>query len=79
MQHKTVYLLFCKFTLRVSGVNHTHHKEYTKLELQPPVLVIFFVQLHPSNVAKLACSYSYTVSPSCLSENWRTFFPHTKM
>jgi len=22
MQHKAVYLLFCKFTLRVSGVNH---------------------------------------------------------
>jgi hypothetical protein len=25
MQHKAVYLLFCKFTLHVSGVNHTHH------------------------------------------------------
>jgi len=24
MQHKAVYLLFCKFTLHVSGVNHTH-------------------------------------------------------
>jgi len=31
MQHKTVYLLFCKSTVRVSGVNHTHHQEYTKL------------------------------------------------
>jgi len=30
MQHKAVYLLFCKFTLHVSGVNHTHH-QYTKL------------------------------------------------
>jgi len=30
MQHKEVYLLFCKFTLHVSGVNHTHHPEYTK-------------------------------------------------
>ena len=39
------YLLFCKFTLHVSGVNHTHHQDYTKLRLQPPVLVIFFVQL----------------------------------
>ena len=28
---KTVYLLFCKFSLHVSGVNHTHHQEYTKL------------------------------------------------
>jgi len=47
MQHKAVYLLFCKFTLHVSGVKHTQHQEYTKLELQPPVLVIFFVQLPP--------------------------------
>jgi len=31
MQHKAVYLLLCKFTPRVSGVNHTHHQEYTKL------------------------------------------------
>ena len=23
MQHKAVYLLFCQFTLHVSGVNHT--------------------------------------------------------
>ena len=54
MQHKAVYLLFCKFTLHVSGVNHTHHhQEYTKLQLQFPVLVIRFVQLPPSNVAKL--------------------------
>jgi len=31
VQHKAVYLLFCKFTLHVSGVDHTHHQEYTKL------------------------------------------------
>jgi len=31
MQHKAVYLLFCKSTLHVSGVNHIHHQEYTKL------------------------------------------------
>jgi len=30
MQHKAVYLLFFKFTLHVSGANHTHH-QYTKL------------------------------------------------
>ena len=30
MQHKAVYLLFCKLTLHVSGVNNTHH-QYTKL------------------------------------------------
>jgi len=54
MQNKAVYLLFCKFTLHVSGVNHTHHQVYTKLKLQLPVVVIFFVQLPPFNVAKLA-------------------------
>jgi len=31
MQHKAVYLLLCKFTLRVLIVNNTHHQEYTKL------------------------------------------------
>jgi len=31
MQHKAVYLLFCKFTLHASAVNHTHHQGYTKL------------------------------------------------
>ena len=31
MQHKAVYLLFRKFTLHVSGVNHTQRQEYTKL------------------------------------------------
>ena len=30
MQHKAVYLLFCKFTVHVSGVNHTHHQEKHK-------------------------------------------------
>jgi len=28
MQHKAVYLLFCKFILHVSGVNHTHGLRY---------------------------------------------------
>jgi len=41
MQHKAVYLLFCKFTLHVSGAKHNHHHEYTKLYIQLPVLVIF--------------------------------------
>jgi len=26
MQHKAFHLLFCKFTLHVSRVNHTHHQ-----------------------------------------------------
>jgi len=49
MQHKAVYLLFCKFTLHVSDVNHTHHQEYTKLLTTASGTV----QLPPSNVAKL--------------------------
>jgi len=53
MQHKAVYVLFCKFILHVSGVNNTHHQEYTKLLLQSPVLVIYFVQLPSSSVGKL--------------------------
>jgi len=48
MQHKAVYLIASRVTLHVSGVNHTHHQEYTKLYIQPPVLVIFFVQLPPT-------------------------------
>jgi len=31
MQHKEIYLLFCKLTLHVSGLNYTHHQQYTKL------------------------------------------------
>ena len=50
MQHKAVYLLFCKFTEHVSGVNHTHHQEYTKL----PTTAYGTVQLPPSKMAKLA-------------------------
>ena len=49
MQHKTVYLLFCKFTLHVSGVNHAHHQEYTKLTKASGT-----VQLPSSNVTNLA-------------------------
>ena len=30
VQHKAVYVLYCKFTLHVSGAN-LHHQEYTKL------------------------------------------------
>ena len=41
VQHKAICLLFCKFTLHVSGVNHTYHQEYTKLWLQPPVIVSY--------------------------------------
>jgi hypothetical protein len=29
--------IYCKITLRVSGVHRTHHQEYIKLQLQPLV------------------------------------------
>ena len=48
MQHKAVYLLFCKFTLRVSGVTRPSsgvHKTVTTASAT--------VQLPPSNVATL--------------------------
>ena len=32
--------IYCKITLRVSGVHRTHHQEYIKLLLQLLVLVI---------------------------------------
>jgi len=41
MQHKAVYLLFCKFTLHVSGANHTHHQEYTKLTTASVAAMVF--------------------------------------
>jgi len=75
MQHKAVYLLFCKFTLHVSVVNHTHH-EYTKPQLQPPVLVIFFVQLPPSNVAKLGLTRSVQYYPPSLVYVYHIFSSH---
>ena len=41
MQQYAVYTLFyCKIIVYVSGAVHTHHQEYTKLKLQPPVQVI---------------------------------------
>jgi len=51
MQHKALYLLLSKFTI-LSGVNHTHQQEHTKLQLQPPVLVIFFVYNMYSELAE---------------------------
>jgi len=63
-------LLFCKFTLHVSGVKHTHHQEYTKLQLQPPVLVIFFVQLPPSNMAKPEWTCRRINRQHCVGSRW---------
>jgi len=42
MQHKAVYLLFCKYTLHVSGVYHTHH-QLNKNKLQFCVLLMMGV------------------------------------
>jgi len=41
MQHKTVYILFFKFALHVSGVNHTHHQEYTTVTTASGTVPIF--------------------------------------
>jgi len=49
MQQKAVYLLFCKFTLHASGANHTHIIRST----QNCNYSLRYVQLPPSNVAKL--------------------------
>ena len=48
MQHKAAYLLFCESTLHVSGVNHAYHQEYTKLQLQPPVLCSYLLPMWPA-------------------------------
>jgi len=45
--------IYCKITLHVSGVHHTHHQEYIKLYLQLLVQVIASEQQPSSNVAKL--------------------------
>ena len=54
MQQKAVYLLFCKFTLHVSGVNRTHHQGIHKTVTTASSADHIFVQPPPSNVAKLA-------------------------
>ena len=43
MQHKAVHFFVCKFTLHVLGVNHTHHQEYTKVKLLPPILAMYSI------------------------------------
>ena len=43
--------IYCKITLRVSGVHRTHHQEYLKLYLQPLVKVIVSEQQSSSNMA----------------------------
>jgi len=65
MQHKAVYLLFCKLSLHVSSVNYTHHQEYKKTVTKASGTV----QLSPSNVPKLTwlhstggCTYSFVHS-----------------
>ena len=45
--------IYCKYILHVSGVHRTHHQEYMKLYLQPPVQIIVTVQNPSSNVTYL--------------------------
>jgi len=62
MQHKAVYLLFCKFTLHVSGVNHTPssgvHKTVTTASGTGHIFCASYLPptwpSSPSKVAKLA-------------------------
>ena len=43
--------IYCKITLHVSGVHHTHHQEYIKLQLHPLVQGIVSEQQPSSDVA----------------------------
>ena len=51
-QRGRVWTLYRRVTLHVSGAFHTHHQEYTKLYLQPPVQDILSLQLPSSNVVE---------------------------
>ena len=62
MQHKAVYLLFCKFTLHVAGVNHTHHQEYTKLQLQATLATLEGGSSTKNMTSTGGCSYSFVYS-----------------
>ena len=74
MQHKAVYLLLRKFTLHVSGVNHTHSSGVFKTVTTTSGTV----QLPPSNVAKwphwreVAVQRNMTSTGGC-SYNFCTF------
>ena len=50
---RSQFFFHCRVTLHVSGAFHTHHQEYIKLYLHPPVQAILSLQLPSSNVAKL--------------------------
>jgi len=50
-------LFHCRVTLHVTGAFHTHHQEYIKLYLQPPVQVILWLQLASSNMAKFGLGH----------------------
>ena len=52
MQLFAVNFIHCRVTLHVSDAFHTHHQEYIKLYLQPPVQVILSLQLPSSNEVK---------------------------
>ena len=40
-QHAANILFYCNITLHVSGAVHTNHQDYIKLQLQPPIQVIY--------------------------------------
>jgi hypothetical protein len=43
--------IYCKITLRVSGIYHTHHLEYIKLQLQLLVQVMVSEKQTSASVA----------------------------
>jgi len=68
MQHKAVYLLFCKFTLHVSGVNHTHHQEYTKTVTTASGTAATSLQRGQASLATLeggSCTKNMTSTGGC--------------
>ena len=50
-------LFHCRVILHVSAAFHTHHQEYIKLYLHPPVQVILSLKLPFSNVANFAINF----------------------
>ena len=55
--------IYCRITLHVSGVHRTHHQEYIKLLLQPPVQVIS--RIWGTTFCQCCCSDTMTCTRGC--------------
>ena len=64
MQHKAAYILFCEFTLHVSGVNHTHYQDTQNCNYSLRYCKATSLQRGQVNLATLegGCSYSFVYS-----------------